>query len=94
MGRQLTLENHCLLCLKDVTAPANAWHAGNSKTVYERVPGGAGFANIAKICDECLGYVRGGNWPPDVYSKLWSKELAKERELASSGIPAAPEMAA
>jgi hypothetical protein len=87
MGRQLALENHCILCLKDVTAPFRAYHAGNSKVIYERQHGSAGFTNLGKMCDDCLGYVRGGNWPPDVYAKLWNKELVTERALESAGLP-------
>lgn len=70
MARQLSLDTHCLLCLKDVTASSQSWHSGNCKVVYERTTGGAGFTNLGKICDDCLGYLRGGNWPTDVYAKL------------------------
>lgn len=66
MGRQLTLLTHCLLCLKETTA--KKWGGGNAKIVYERQ--GAGYSPVAQICDTCLGYMRGANWPPDVYAKL------------------------
>jgi hypothetical protein len=92
MGRQLALTDHCVLCLKDVTTgPIGT--AATAKQVYERNPGG-GFMAVAKICRECLSSLRGGNWPSDVYAKLWSKELATERALRDAGLPEAPEIAA
>lgn len=70
MGRQLDLKKHCLLCLKDVVPSSQSWHSGNCKVLYERTTAGPGFTNIATMCDDCLGYIRGENWPPAVYALL------------------------
>jgi len=91
MGRQLSLEDHCLLCLKDITTAA--YGHGNAKQLYERIHN-QGFSGIAQVCNDCLGYLRGGNWPSEVYAKLWSKELATERALRDAGLPEAPEIEA
>jgi len=93
MGRQLSLTDHCLLCLKEVITIRGS-NAPPSKQIYERVQTAGGYEPLAKICSECLGSIRGGNWPSDVYAKLWSKELATERALKASGLPEAPEIAA
>jgi hypothetical protein len=101
MGRQLALSEHCLLCLRELDVNPKTHrpdlNSGSFKQVYERnrlFEGGGGFSPIAKICADCLGYLRGGNWPSDVYAKLWSKELATERALRDAGLPEAPEIAA
>jgi len=67
MGRQLSIESHCLLCLKAIHT--QAYGHGNAKQLYERIHN-QGFSGVAQLCNECLGYVRGGNWPTDVYRKL------------------------
>ncbi len=92
MGRQLSLADHCLLCLKDVVTTRGS-NAPSSKQFYERVSD-QGYNPLGKLCRDCLGYIRGGNWPSDVYAKLWSKELATERALRDAGLPEAPEIAA
>ena len=87
MARQLELKNHCLLCLRDLVLDYKH-PTPPSKMLYERQD--PGFSPVLRMCKDCLGYIRGGNWPTDVYAKLWSKELATERALAASGIPEAP----
>lgn len=67
MGRQVSLLTHCLVCLRE--AEAKKWHGGNAKNVYER-NGTQGFTPVAMICDSCLAYLRGRNWPTEVYAKL------------------------
>jgi hypothetical protein len=79
MGRQLELRVHCLLCLRDTQA--KKWHGGNAKMIYER-NGTQGFTPVGMICDSCLGYIRGGNWPTDVYAKL-SADRKVEGERAA-----------
>jgi hypothetical protein len=78
MGRQFSIADHCLLCLKNVVIIRGS-NKPQSKQIYERVQTAGGYNRLAKICSDCLGYIRGGNWPTDVYAKLWSKELATER---------------
>jgi hypothetical protein len=69
MGRQLSLQTHCLLCIKEIDVTARNWEHNNAKAVYER-NGTQGFTPVGRICRDCLGYLRGGNWPTDVYAKL------------------------
>lgn len=68
MARQLTLQTHCLLCLTELDPERNNLGEGSFKWVYERQD--PGFAKVAGICKQCLTYLRGGNWPTDVYAKL------------------------
>jgi len=80
------------LCLLELDANPKTHrpdvNPGSFKTVYERQD--PGFQPLARVCKDCLGYIRGGNWPTAVYAKLWSKELATERALEAAGLPEVP----
>jgi hypothetical protein len=52
--------------------------------IYER-NGTQGFTPLGMICDTCLGLLRGGNWPTDVYAKL-SGERKLEGERAAEAL--------
>jgi hypothetical protein len=84
MGRQVALLSHCLLCIKSTT---REFHDGETHTqlgdpgklVYERSTGSKAFEPFALICKSCLQYLRGGNWPTDVYAKLTGGKAEGER---------------
>jgi hypothetical protein len=88
MGRQLALKDHCLLCLKDLNMGDRRTELGTSrwKNLYERED--PGFSAVVKLCVQCLQYLRGGNWPSDVYAKLTLDRRGEGERAVEALVPA------
>jgi hypothetical protein len=87
MGRQLSLMDHCMLCLKDIGVLPRQYDHNTGKNLYER-NGTQGFTPVARACYTCLQLLRGGNWPTEVYAKLSVDRKVEGERAAELLVPA------